>query len=778
MAMPSAISARPVPAQLLHPLSRGGVVVKVGDHNIQFGAPPETAKDTMGPANVDWRPSLFVIDPDMLHARMQATGQTLGAEFLMYYGFFVLNGLKKPVQFAMLESAATYLDMVLRISYSGPQWADFTGEQLAEEYPRGVETLGFPDMPAELKKWAGFGIDQLRAMHPITEADGLTVGTVRIQHVGSQQYRIFDGETYVGDIDLRDYAPVPTLAHDQQLAQSPAFQAARYRVVYEGEPAVIPITSSTGFDPKGGTSGHMIWNHGKVVFVDPPADILEFLYANHIPLEAVDGVMLTHVHEDHDPGVLPLLMTLPKAKLYTTASIKRMYVDKLHAASMGRIAREQFESLWDFRPLRMLDFMEINGLRMQCYHGFHSNIAFGYNIYSADKPVFGFSGDTFNDPAVYALMRHAEKNPNGPIASLVRAENIRLLPFIAAMAGGVSVHEQGAAPLHTTADVLRAAEAVIQQIASGGRILAYHDALLSLLDKGLEPFGDGFANAVWLKDLDLPHKSSGSRRAQLDRVRRVMEALPIQGLASLVRAGDVVALEPGQALMVEGDPAYSMYLMLDGQLQVTQQPDADGAVVTLATLNQGVVGEGAFLDEPRNATVTATEPTLVFRIPVNDETREIVKNRGMLEQLRHIRAMRTLAEGLVMQSATFANVAQPIADGLFLAAEEAQYAAGAVLITQGEQTNDVFLVLEGEVDVVVNGQVVATIGAGELVGEMALLDGAPRSATVRVPADGAARVLHLPAARLRDTLQRYPSLMLRLQLLAAGRRPIPAPESR
>lgn len=770
---------RPVPAAQCHALPRGGVVVQAGGQIIQFGAPPETAKDTMGPDNALWKPGLFVIDPDALLARMRATGQTLGAEFAMYYGFFVLNGCKAPVQFATLASAATYLDMVLRTSYLGPQWDDFCSEELAGEYLRGTETPGFPDMQAELAHWAKMDINKLRTIQAIDEkTGGLTVAGVRIQHVGSQQYRLFNGDEYVGDIDLRNYAVSPTLAHDLQLAQSPEFQAARYRVVYEGEPAVIPITSSTGFDPKGGTSGHMIWNNGKVVFVDPPADILEFLYANHIPLEAVDGVMLTHVHEDHDPGVLPLLMTLPKAKLYTTASIQRMYVDKLYACSMGRIAREQFESLWDFQPLRMLDFMTINGLRMQFYHGFHSNIAFGYNIFSTDKPVFGFSGDTFNDPTVLALIHHAEKKPDGPIASLVRAENIWLLPFIAALTGGVSVHEQGAAPLHTTADVLRAAEVVIQQMGNGGRIFAYHDALLSLVSKGLDAWGDGFDNAVWLKELGLPHKTSGSRRAQLERVRRVIRTLPIDGLEALVRTGEVVQLVPGQVLMQQGDAADAMYLILDGQLAVTQSPVAGGDAVTLATLNQGIVGEGAFLNELRNATVTATETTRAFRIPVTDETREIVTNRGMLEQLRHIRRMRTLAEGLVLKSDTFGNVAQPIADGLFLAAEEVRYEAGAVLIKQGEKTDDVFLVLNGTVEVVVDGQVVATIGAGELVGEMALLDGSPRSATVRVPADGAAHVLHLPAARLRATLDRYPSLMLRLQLLAAGRKPIAASESR
>jgi CRP-like cAMP-binding protein len=42
-----------------------------------------------------------------------------------------------------------------------------------------------------------------------------------------------------------------------------------------------------------------------------------------------------------------------------------------------------------------------------------------------------------------------------------------------------------------------------------------------------------------------------------------------------------------------------------------------------------------------------------------------------------------------------------------------------------------FVVLAGEADVFVDGELIATVGPGEFIGEMAMLDVAPRSATVR-----------------------------------------------
>jgi CRP/FNR family transcriptional regulator, cyclic AMP receptor protein len=56
--------------------------------------------------------------------------------------------------------------------------------------------------------------------------------------------------------------------------------------------------------------------------------------------------------------------------------------------------------------------------------------------------------------------------------------------------------------------------------------------------------------------------------------------------------------------------------------------------------------------------------------------------------------------------------------------------AGQVLTTQGEPGFEFFIVLEGEVEVRQDDRVIATRRPGEYVGEIALLDRRPRTATV------------------------------------------------
>ena len=56
--------------------------------------------------------------------------------------------------------------------------------------------------------------------------------------------------------------------------------------------------------------------------------------------------------------------------------------------------------------------------------------------------------------------------------------------------------------------------------------------------------------------------------------------------------------------------------------------------------------------------------------------------------------------------------------------------AGQVLTSEGQSGHEFFIVLEGEVEVRQGDRVIATRGPGDYLGEIALLDDRPRTATV------------------------------------------------
>ncbi len=63
------------------------------------------------------------------------------------------------------------------------------------------------------------------------------------------------------------------------------------------------------------------------------------------------------------------------------------------------------------------------------------------------------------------------------------------------------------------------------------------------------------------------------------------------------------------------------------------------------------------------------------------------------------------------------------------ASDEITMTAGTLIIDQGQTGREAFVVLDGSVTVKRNGRKVATLGPGNVVGELSLLDHGPRTAT-------------------------------------------------
>ena len=101
------------------------------------------------------------------------------------------------------------------------------------------------------------------------------------------------------------------------------------------------------------------------------------------------------------------------------------------------------------------------------------------------------------------------------------------------------------------------------------------------------------------------------------------------------------------------------------------------------------------------------------------------------------------------------------------ASDEISLPAGKVLCEQGSVGREAFVIVDGEATVQRNGRKVATLGPGDCVGELALLDHGPRTATVT--AGTALTVLVLGAREFAGIIDEVPSISHKLMKALAAR---------
>lgn len=93
------------------------------------------------------------------------------------------------------------------------------------------------------------------------------------------------------------------------------------------------------------------------------------------------------------------------------------------------------------------------------------------------------------------------------------------------------------------------------------------------------------------------------------------------------------------------------------------------------------------------------------------------KNSDIMERLRNVPAFDALPDSHIRE--------------VMKAASIRRYEAGEVLISEGEFDNQVYFLIFGHLDISVHGNTVGSLKRlGDVFGEMGIIDGSPRSATI------------------------------------------------
>ena len=93
--------------------------------------------------------------------------------------------------------------------------------------------------------------------------------------------------------------------------------------------------------------------------------------------------------------------------------------------------------------------------------------------------------------------------------------------------------------------------------------------------------------------------------------------------------------------------------------------------------------------------------------------------------------------------------------------------AGQMLFKEGDRATFMYVLISGTVEIIVHDKVVETAGSGSIVGEMAIIDLSPRSATVIAKSD--CRLFPIERERFNFLVQQKPEFALHVMRVLAHR---------
>jgi predicted acylesterase/phospholipase RssA/CRP-like cAMP-binding protein len=257
------------------------------------------------------------------------------------------------------------------------------------------------------------------------------------------------------------------------------------------------------------------------------------------------------------------------------------------------------------------------------------------------------------------------------------------------------------------------------------------------------------------------------------RASDLFRAFPPEAEAELLAALEVIELPAGTVIFEQGDPGDSMYLVSKGRVGSLVQHEGDEQLVDIHRPGDSI-GELALLTaRPRTARCYALSSCELLRLSSSQFKRLTRRfpealarfTVALLPRLR--RAQITGALGGLFGKLTHQELIA-LLDEL----EWRSLPSETTLFHQGDPGDSLAIVVTGRLRVEIRGEdgamrTVAELGRGEFIGELAVLTGEPRSATVVAVRDS--DVVTLRKRAFEQLVLRHPQVMTRLTQVVVER---------
>ncbi|GGD86587.1 hypothetical protein GCM10011515_02600 [Tsuneonella deserti] len=272
------------------------------------------------------------------------------------------------------------------------------------------------------------------------------------------------------------------------------------------------------------------------------------------------------------------------------------------------------------------------------------------------------------------------------------------------------------------------------------------------------------------KFADLPGRRSVDEWLQLfGRNVIILQELSVLQLRELMLESEARYFKAGEVIFTRNDPGSSMFAIAQGSVAVEVDPNDPSITVPIG--EGSIFGEvGLISGRRRGATIRAAEPTIALEFSRNAALKLLATTPSAARAVNRISIERQLLQmfGSGLTSEDLAQITE--------VAVVEDKRAGEVVVQEGADDKDVFLIRRGsmvvEKDIGGHPVFLSYLPAGSYFGEMAVIDGSSRTATVKAAIKS--QVVRFPGEAFMALLDRKPALREKALADMANRREVNA----
>jgi len=666
----------------VHAVYPGVALAVVGEQSVLFGVPADAFKAVKQHCmdhNLPF-PRTLVAPQEML---INATPQ-FNPEFFLYDFLFVYGAAFRPVLaderliLVLDESQIVDVTQALQTTLTGPTHEDMLSYTTED---------GSKIMSEETTDFL-VGVSDHMAIKQGDEPRPLNTMVTTLNFDSQGGVDVLEGDLKIE----RDGPTAFILKHDSH-TQRVSLEVPRRVVPFSKLPppsatqtpitlGVKPLGARSGFDLSGPCTGFLLWVNGRICIYDGPVATRYLLERQGISVEDIDMVVLSHCHEDHMGAFVELILSGHKPRFFTTEPIYQSTLVKL--ATYFKQPKSEIAKYLDYHRVTEGEPFDALGAEFQLFYTIHAIPTVGLTVRLTDslgeEHGVTISGDTLHHDGLEKLKVDGilpEQHFNRMRHLVPPTRNNNHVYFCDVGESIIHGHPKDFVDNDNRVIYYHCPEN--EYTRSFGRELAQPGRTITVVEpRKMHPVTPiRVLNAMAHLGLDEP---------------KCMTSILFGGKSKHVGDGDIL-------LSGEAETLETLSVIVSGTASVTFQDEHSDALETF-------LGPGEFFGardklgrlDPANVSIKATTPMELFEIS-GSIFKECIERHNLSSMLDQIRRTRPFIDSIDL----FDDIELPLLNTLARQSEETVFDEGTKLVEEDQSEPAFYLLLEGTVEVRLNG---------------------------------------------------------------------------